>query len=162
MCRPVRSVLMNISSVQMPTPVFWSGVRFAVKLTPHGPECAVLVGAEATIHCSEVSEAGAVITNCSGWPDSMRDMSGSGPVGPILSGVWQSLQPPTVTRYSPRASRAPRESEAWAFRVEYAASVNAAANEVEPANIMTDRFFMTISLSEVKVPADSFRYLFWP
>ena len=31
-------------------------------------------------------------------------MSGSGPFGPITHGVWQSLQPATVTRYLPRAS----------------------------------------------------------
>jgi hypothetical protein len=28
----------------------------------------------------------------SGWPESMRLMSGSGPLGPILNGVWQSMQ----------------------------------------------------------------------
>ena len=31
-------------------------------------------------------------------------MSGPGPFGPIFSGVWQSLQPPMVTRYFPRAT----------------------------------------------------------
>src|SRR5688572_30635930 len=31
-------------------------------------------------------------------------MSGSGPVGPIFHGVWQSLHPATVTRYLPRAT----------------------------------------------------------
>jgi hypothetical protein len=45
MCRPVRIALMNMSSVQMPRPVFWSGVRFAVQLTPQAPLNAVLVGA---------------------------------------------------------------------------------------------------------------------
>ena len=35
----------------------------------------------------------------------MRLMSGSGPAGPIFHGVWQSLQPATVTRYLPRAER---------------------------------------------------------
>src|SRR5687768_18009010 len=34
-----------------------------------------------------------------GWPDSMRDMSGAGPFGVIVHGVWQSLHPPIVTRY---------------------------------------------------------------
>src|ERR687898_861916 len=29
-------------------------------------------------------------------------MSGSGPAGPILKGVWQSLQPEVATRYLPR------------------------------------------------------------
>src|ERR1700682_483711 len=33
-------------------------------------------------------------------------MSRSGPVGPIFSGVWQSLQPVALTRYSPRLARA--------------------------------------------------------
>src|SRR5450755_4640130 len=32
----------------------------------------------------------------------MRSMSGIGPIGVIFNGVWQSLQPPTITRYSPR------------------------------------------------------------
>ena len=34
----------------------------------------------------------------------MRVMSGSGPFGPIFNGVWQSLQPPAVTRYLPRST----------------------------------------------------------
>src|SRR5689334_2323180 len=34
----------------------------------------------------------------------MRVISGSGPLGPSLKGVWQSLQPPIVTRYLPRAT----------------------------------------------------------
>src|SRR5688572_10865136 len=33
-------------------------------------------------------------------------MSGSGPFGPIVNGVWQSLHPMTVTRYLPRATEA--------------------------------------------------------
>jgi hypothetical protein len=33
----------------------------------------------------------------------MRDMSGSGPFGPILKGVWQSLHDMMVTRYFPRS-----------------------------------------------------------
>ena len=44
-CRPVRSAVMNISSVHLPRPVSGSGVRLAVKLTPHGPANAVLVPA---------------------------------------------------------------------------------------------------------------------
>lgn len=32
-------------------------------------------------------------------------MSRSGPFGPIFSGVWQSLQAPTVTKYFPRSMR---------------------------------------------------------
>src|SRR5262249_2628912 len=31
-------------------------------------------------------------------------MSGSGPLGPILNGVWQSLQLMIVTRYLPRST----------------------------------------------------------
>src|SRR5512140_480878 len=34
----------------------------------------------------------------------MRVMLGSGPFGPIFHGVWQSLQPPRVTRYLPRST----------------------------------------------------------
>jgi hypothetical protein len=41
----------------------------------------------------------------SGCPESIRDISGTGPLSVILSGVWQSLQPPKVTRYFPRAIR---------------------------------------------------------
>src|SRR5215470_17884067 len=72
---------------------------------PHGPEKAVLVAAPAQSHGPRGAAAGSAPI-CSGWPDRNRDMSGSGPLGPILSGVWQSLQPPTVTRYLPRATRA--------------------------------------------------------
>ena len=92
---------MKISSVQMPMPVFRSGVRLAAKLTPHGPENAVFVTAPAHPHLS-ASARGVSITTCCGWPESARLMSGSGPFGPIFQGVWQSLQPPIVTRYSPR------------------------------------------------------------
>lgn len=35
--------LTNMSSVQIPSPVFMSGVRFAAKLIPQGPANAVLV-----------------------------------------------------------------------------------------------------------------------
>lgn len=31
-------------------------------------------------------------------------MSGSGPASLLIQGVWQSLQPATVTRYLPRAT----------------------------------------------------------
>jgi hypothetical protein len=40
-CLPVRMVLMKSSEVQSPIPVCLSGVRFAAKLTPHGPAHAV-------------------------------------------------------------------------------------------------------------------------
>ena len=35
-CLPVRIALMNCSTVQLPSPVSSSGVRFAEKLIPHG------------------------------------------------------------------------------------------------------------------------------
>src|SRR6185503_20656366 len=101
-CRPLRMVLRKISSVQMPVPVLRSGVRLAAKLTPHGPENAVFVGAPDQAHLSDSIRAGLSMGNCCGWPERERLMSGSGPFGPIIQGVWQSLQPPIVTRYSPR------------------------------------------------------------
>src|SRR5215510_1166404 len=70
---------------------------------PHGPEKAVLVAAPAQSHGPRGATAGSAPI-CSGCPDRNRDMSGSGPLGPILSGVWQSLQPITVTRYLPRST----------------------------------------------------------
>src|SRR5262249_40908477 len=39
-----------------------------------------------------------------GFPESFLVRSGSGPLGPKVLGGWQSLQPPTVTRYSPRCT----------------------------------------------------------
>src|SRR5205823_5471074 len=68
----------------------------------HGPANAVLVAAPAHSHGPFGFGAGG-ITRCSGCPLSIRDVSGSGPFGPIFNGVWQSLQLPIVTRYSPRA-----------------------------------------------------------
>ena len=44
-------------------------------------------------------------TSC-GCPVSARDMSCSGPLGPIFHGVWQSWQPMVRTRYAPRSMRA--------------------------------------------------------
>src|SRR5215831_13786057 len=40
----------------------------------------------------------------SGWPDKRRDMSGKGMLSALLKdhGVWQSLHPPSCTKYSPR------------------------------------------------------------
>src|SRR5690242_13056296 len=96
-CLPVRSVLMNISSVQMPRPVLRSGVRFAVKLTPHGPAKAVFVGAADQVQPFSPDGRGGTLTS-SGWPESIRDISGSGPFWPIFHGVWQSLQPMIFTR----------------------------------------------------------------
>ena len=87
-----------MSSVQSPSPVSLSGVRFAVKLTPHGPAKAVLVAAPSHSHGPGGSAGGAGIFRSAGCPVSARVMSGSGPFGPIFSGVWQSLQPIVVTR----------------------------------------------------------------
>src|SRR5262245_55435114 len=39
-----------------------------------------------------------------GCPESSRDMSASGPFGPSVLGVWQSLHPPTRVRYFPRSA----------------------------------------------------------
>src|SRR5687768_3565843 len=97
-------VLMNISSVQIPVPVNCSGVRLRAYEMPQGPAKAVFVAAPD--HSQGPSDfGGGGITTFSGWPLSARVMSGSGPFGPTLNGVWQSLQPPMVTRYSPRATR---------------------------------------------------------
>src|SRR5215475_15317795 len=71
---------------------------------PHGPEKAVSVAAPAQSHGPRGATAGSAPI-CSGCPERNRDMSGSGPLGPILSGVWQSLQPIIVTRYLPRSTR---------------------------------------------------------
>src|SRR5262245_3031989 len=105
MWRPVRMVSMKFFSVHWPRPVSGSGVRLAVKLTPHGPANAVLVAAIETSHGPCGCGAGGISSD-SGWPDSARDMSGSAPLGPSLNGVWQSWQPLVLTRYWPRAALA--------------------------------------------------------
>src|SRR5918997_4893164 len=93
---------MNCCSVKSRrTPVSGSGVRLAEKLTPQGPETAVMVDAVAAIHGSDKATGALMMKSC-GWPDSARVMSGSGPFGPILNGVWQSWQPDVETMYSPR------------------------------------------------------------
>src|SRR6187431_1163183 len=70
---------------------------------PHGPDHAVNVAAAAPIH--GISSFGAfVILRDSGCPDSMRSMSGSGPLGPILAGVWQSWHADVDTMYLPRST----------------------------------------------------------
>src|SRR5688572_16206126 len=112
MWRPVRMVSLKLRWVHLPRPVSLSGVRFAVKLTPHGPDHAVFVAAAETIHGPSGFGAGGTAI-FSGWPESMRLMSGSGPFEPTFQGVWQSLQPATVTRYFPRASL----SSAWTGQV---------------------------------------------
>src|SRR5215470_19589376 len=71
---------------------------------PHGPAQAVSV-AEPTIIHPPGSFGGGASFIPSGWPESIFDMSGSGPFGPILNGVWQSLHTMTVTRYFPRSMR---------------------------------------------------------
>jgi hypothetical protein len=58
------------------------GVRFAAKLTPHGPENAVPLAAIVISHDGDGVAVGPVIGKDSGWPDSIRAMSGSGPSGP--------------------------------------------------------------------------------
>jgi len=96
-CLPVRIVAMNVSALQRPRPVSGSGVRFAVKLTPQGPAKAVLVPAPSQTHLPS-SAGGLDITRSAGCPVSARDMSGSGPAGPSLNGVWQWWQPMMLTR----------------------------------------------------------------
>jgi hypothetical protein len=91
MCLPVRMALTNISSVQMPSPVFWSGVKLAANDMPHGPLHAVSVGLVAIAHgTSDAALGGTGILKSSGWPAKALLMSGSGPFGPIFFVVWQS------------------------------------------------------------------------
>src|SRR5215467_6138889 len=106
MWRPVRIASMKFRSVHWPVPVSLSGVRLAVKLVPQGPDQAVIVAPTEAIHGPGGSLGAGGIAISAGWPESMRVMSGSGPFGPSLSGVWQSWQPLVVTRYSPRLTRA--------------------------------------------------------
>src|SRR4029450_7667490 len=115
--RPVRIACMNVACVHLPRPVSASGVRFAVKLTPHAPDHAVFVCAPATTHGPGGNFAGCAITMLSGCPESMRLMSGSGPAGPTCHGVWQSLQALVVTKYLPRAILAASPSAARAGSV---------------------------------------------
>ena len=60
----------------------------------------------------------------------MRLMSGSGPLGPIFHGVWQSLQPATVTRYLPRASLSSAAEAAWLARTAAAIANSASVREL--------------------------------
>ena len=65
---------------------------------PQGPAQAVLV-AEATTSQGPAGSAGAGgMASASGWPANRRVRSGSGPRGPFLSGVWQSMQPVALMR----------------------------------------------------------------
>src|SRR5688572_23197563 len=99
---------------------------------PHGPAKAVFVPAAAQTHGPSPSFGGAGIFSDSGWPERSRDGSGSGPLGPIFQGVWQSLQPPSWTRYAPRLIFACAASFACsfaffaAFRLEAVAPIEAA------------------------------------
>src|SRR5688572_5157554 len=103
MWRPVRIVSLKFFSVHFPRPVSGSGVRLAVKLTPHGPDHAVLVAEAETIHGPLGFGAGGS-GKSAGCPESARVMSGCGPFGPTTHGVWQSWQPEVVTRYWPLAT----------------------------------------------------------
>src|SRR5688572_25482684 len=80
---------------------------------PQGPAQAVLVAVAAIIQGpTGLGGGGSFIS--SGCPESIRDMSGSGtPLAPIFHGVWQSLQPPMVTRYWPRAMSAALDGAGW-------------------------------------------------
>src|SRR4051812_26880430 len=97
---------MNISGVQLPSPVVLSGVRFMAKLTPHGPAQAPRWLLASVPHLSGANSPFGTVGSLSadGLPDSSLDMSGSGPLGPNFFGVWQSLQPPTVVKYLPRST----------------------------------------------------------
>src|SRR5262249_39920415 len=81
-CLPVFSALTNMSAVQLPSPVVLSGVRFAVKLVPHGPDHAVKsLEPTAPQAVGAIRPAGTLGSlSAAGWPDSRRDISGSGPV----------------------------------------------------------------------------------
>src|SRR3982751_5146546 len=103
-CLPRRIVFRKICSVQMPMPLMVSGVKFAAYVTPQGPANAVLVALPAHTQSPCASTSGLISFTFCGCPESMRDMSGSGPWGPIVMGVWQSLQPVMDTRYRPRST----------------------------------------------------------
>ena len=94
-----------------------------MKLTPQGPDQAVLVPALTTSHGPSGSfGAGGIFRSC-GCPDSIRVMSGSAPVAVGLKGVWQSWQPEVSTMYLPRAALSTTVpvrfvgSAAWAGKV---------------------------------------------
>src|SRR6266568_830592 len=91
MCLPVRRASMKVCCDQLPSPVSESGVRLAVKLTPQGPLNEVKVMSMAPIQGGGTG-AGPGIFIDAGCPESIFDISGSGPCSPIFHGVWQSPQ----------------------------------------------------------------------
>src|SRR4030067_436621 len=105
-CLPVRMALIKAASVQEPVPVALSGVRFMAKLTPQGPYQAVKCWLVTATHLAGsapmISLGSGGSLSAAGCPDSNLDESGIGPIAVMALGEWQSLQPPNVTRYSPR------------------------------------------------------------
>src|SRR4030095_5744214 len=95
-------VAMKSVSVHVPRPVSESGVRLRENEVPHGPLNAVMVSPKERPHGSAFTGA-AGMGRVSGCPESIRSMSQATPSGVFFHGVWQSLQPPIVTRYFPRA-----------------------------------------------------------
>src|SRR5258706_3560618 len=109
-CFPVRRALMNIASVQLPSPVSLSGVRFMVKEVPHGPLHAVRWAFVTAPHRSGVipttlSADTVGMGESAGWPHNGLDVSMIGPFGVKTLGEWQSLQRQMDTRYFPRSAR---------------------------------------------------------
>src|ERR1041384_440779 len=102
---PVRIALMNMSCVQLPSPVSLSGVRLRVKDVPQGPLQAVRLWLVMVSHLSGViprilSGYGGSFS-FAGCPERRRVVSGIGPIGVITFGEWQSLHPARTTRYLP-------------------------------------------------------------
>src|ERR1700730_1481415 len=64
---------------------------------------AVFVSEPAHVHPWPSAGAPANVTR-SGWPDSIREKSGSGPFDRGFKGVWQSSHAMTDTRYRPRST----------------------------------------------------------
>jgi hypothetical protein len=100
-CLPRRIVLTNMSSVQLPRPVAWSGVRLRVNEMPHGPTHAVssALDIDTQPDGDSTPAAGAGGAGSSArCPESRRVSSSAGPLSVITFGVWQSWQAPSVTR----------------------------------------------------------------
>src|SRR5688500_10066897 len=120
-------------------PVFSSGVRLVAKLTPQGPAQAVWSPEAEAIHGPDGAGGGGSCVP-SGWPDSRRLSTSTGPCGPICFGLWQSPQPMAVTRYFPRSTEAGADAVA-ALGAQPDASREAPASITPPQRI--DRRFMT-------------------